>query len=58
MRESSGYRPEELDGIPVNLISVEHLKSNKRVSRRHKDLNDLKPYRNGAGLNIGWGCRP
>ncbi|RME42620.1 MAG: hypothetical protein D6791_17310 [Chloroflexi bacterium] len=33
---------DELDGIPVNLISLEHLKINKRASGRHKDLNDLE----------------
>ena len=33
---------DELDGTPVNLISLEHLKINKRASGRHKDLNDLE----------------
>ena len=33
---------DELDGIEVNLISLEHLKINKRASGRHKDLNDLE----------------
>ena len=31
----------EIDGIPVNLISLEHLKINKRASGRLKDLADL-----------------
>ncbi len=32
----------ELDGVPVNLISLRHLKLNKRASGRNKDLNDLE----------------
>ncbi len=31
-----------LDGIPVNLISLERLKQNKKASGRYKDLNDLE----------------
>ena len=31
-----------LDGIEVNLISLEHLKINKKASGRYKDLNDLE----------------
>lgn len=31
-----------LDGVKVNLISLEHLKINKKASGRHKDLNDLE----------------
>lgn len=31
-----------LDGVEVNLISLKHLKINKRASGRHKDLNDLE----------------
>ena len=31
-----------LDGIPVTLISLEHLKINKRASGRLKDLADLE----------------
>jgi hypothetical protein len=31
----------EIDGIPVNFISLEHLKINKRASGRLKDLADL-----------------
>ena len=30
-----------LDGIEVNLISLKHLKINKKASGRYKDLNDL-----------------
>ena len=32
----------EIDGIPVNFISLEDLKDNKRASGRHKDLEDLE----------------
>jgi predicted nucleotidyltransferase len=32
----------EIDGLPVNLISLEDLKSNKRASGRSKDLADLE----------------
>jgi hypothetical protein len=31
-----------IDGVPVNLISLHHLKINKKASGRHKDLNDLE----------------
>ncbi|HEX6384730.1 MAG TPA: DUF6036 family nucleotidyltransferase [Anaerolineae bacterium] len=31
-----------LDGVPVNIISLRHLKINKRASGRYKDLNDLE----------------
>jgi hypothetical protein len=31
-----------LDGVQVHLISLRHLKINKRASGRHKDLNDLE----------------
>lgn len=31
-----------LDGMEVKLISLRHLKINKRASGRHKDLNDLE----------------
>lgn len=36
----------EIDGIPVNFISLEDLKKNKRTSARHEDLEDLEhlPY--------------
>jgi predicted nucleotidyltransferase len=30
-----------VDGIPVSLISLPDLKTNKRASGRHKDLADL-----------------
>jgi hypothetical protein len=32
----------EIDGIPVPLISLEHLRLNKRASGRDKDLVDLR----------------
>lgn len=32
----------DLDGVPTNLISLKHLKINKKASGRHKDLNDLE----------------
>lgn len=31
-----------IDNVPVSLISLEHLKQNKRASGRHKDLDDLE----------------
>jgi len=31
-----------IDGIPVNIINLEHLKKNKQASGRLKDLNDLE----------------
>lgn len=31
-----------LDGVPVNLISRQHLKQNKKASGRHQDLADLE----------------
>jgi predicted nucleotidyltransferase len=33
---------DELCGVEVNLISLEHLKRNKEASGRHKDLDDLE----------------
>ena len=33
---------DELDGIPVNIISLEHLKKNKKAAGRHKDLADIE----------------
>jgi len=33
---------DEIDGVPVNLISLRHLKTNKQASGRHKDLADLE----------------
>ncbi len=35
-------RMDVLDGIEVPIISLYHLKVNKRASGRHKDLNDLE----------------
>lgn len=41
--ESYGERiVEDMDGIPVNIISLKHLKRNKKASGRHKDLDDLE----------------
>ena len=31
-----------IDGVPVNLINLQHLKINKKASSRHKDLDDLE----------------
>ena len=31
-----------LDEVPVNIISLRHLKINKKASGRHKDLSDLE----------------
>jgi hypothetical protein len=31
-----------IDGIEINLISLKHLKVNKKASGRFKDLNDLE----------------
>jgi len=33
---------DELDGVQVNLISLRHLKINKKAFGRHKDLDDLE----------------
>ncbi len=33
---------DELDGVRVNLINLKDLKTNKKASGRHKDLNDLE----------------
>ncbi|NLD39082.1 MAG: hypothetical protein GX654_19655 [Desulfatiglans sp.] len=33
---------EEIDGIKVNIINLEHLKKNKKASGRHKDLDDIE----------------
>jgi len=47
----SGVRSEEcyvawaidiLDEVEVNLISLPHLKANKKAAGRYKDLNDLE----------------
>lgn len=32
----------EIDGIPVNFISLQDLKANKRACARHKDMEDLE----------------
>ena len=32
----------EVDGVPVNFISLDDLKKNKQASGRHKDLEDLE----------------
>jgi hypothetical protein len=32
----------EIDGIPVNFIGLKDLKTNKKASGRHKDLDDLQ----------------
>jgi len=31
-----------LDGVAVDIISLQHLKQNKKASGRHKDLDDLE----------------
>jgi predicted nucleotidyltransferase len=33
---------DELDGVKINLISLNHLKINKKASGRHQDLADLE----------------
>lgn len=33
---------DELDGVEVNIMNLRHLKTNKKASGRHKDLNDLE----------------
>jgi len=33
---------DKVDGVQVNLISLEHLKLNKKTAARHKDLADLE----------------
>lgn len=33
---------DEIDGVQVNIISLEKLKLNKQASGRHKDLDDLE----------------
>jgi hypothetical protein len=32
----------EIDGVPVNFISLQDLKANKKAVARHKDLEDLE----------------
>jgi hypothetical protein len=38
----AGRVQDTLDGVPVNLISLDHLKRNKKASARHQDLADLE----------------
>ena len=33
---------EDIDGVTVNILSLEDLKTNKLASGRHKDLNDIE----------------
>jgi len=33
---------DEIGGVEVNIINIEHLKVNKKASGRHKDLDDLE----------------
>jgi len=33
---------EDFEGVPVNIISLEHLKKNKQSAGRHRDLDDLE----------------
>lgn len=33
---------DDLDGVTVNLISLRHLKANKKASGRHQDLADIE----------------
>jgi hypothetical protein len=33
---------DQINGIEINLISLEHLKQNKKACNRHKDLDDLQ----------------
>ncbi len=41
--ESHAERIEDtLDGVPVSLISLKHLKANKKAAGRHEDLADLE----------------
>jgi predicted nucleotidyltransferase len=35
-------RAVDIDGVKVNLISLVDLRTNKRASGRHKDLDDLE----------------
>ena len=37
-----GRVEDEIDGVPAKIISLEHLKTNKRASGRHQDLADLE----------------
>jgi hypothetical protein len=33
---------DSFDDVPVNVISLKHLKLNKKAAGRHKDLDDLE----------------
>ena len=33
---------DHIDGIPVNIIDLKHLKINKKASGRHRDIDDLE----------------
>ncbi len=33
---------DELDGVKVNLVSLKHLKANKKAAGRHQDLADIE----------------
>jgi hypothetical protein len=35
-------QPQTLDGVPVDLIGLEDLKTNKKAAGRHQDLSDLE----------------
>ena len=38
----AGRVEDTLDGVPVKIISLKHLKTNKKASGRHQDLADLE----------------
>jgi predicted nucleotidyltransferase len=38
----SRRNPVEIDGVSVNLISLEDLRRNKKAAARHKDLDDIE----------------
>ena len=38
----AGRVEDQIDGVPAKIISLEHLKKNKRASGRHQDLADLE----------------
>ncbi len=38
----SNRTKDEIDGVQVNIIGLEHLRANKQASGRLKDLNDLR----------------
>ena len=38
----AGRIDDNIDGVPAKIISLEHLKKNKRASGRHQDLADLE----------------